>query len=443
MDAEESDVWAFSSLVNFTHKPESYSLEANFYVDRESLLSRNRNARLVMRTRLVMHDEVIASVKALKDVKLDVRATTGGDAADATRTYRDLDLRDDGECVVEFAVPPNTRHISFDLSADVILASTSARQNLSASHSVDINGIDAVDRTRDMFIRKLPASVAALTSAEPVDGAVGTPPFVYAVFVLGKTGEPVEGVELTVDLVHRWVQSNQRIRVMTDENGRVLLGALTDYERVTVSGSSLRTELDLDREMGTVPRVIHTSTDEEVQAAVPWRPAVLVGGRLGSEPLEWNGQLEYKHCCLYKTGAGGIRLDDYFENLAYDAGTGMLTVGSLPEGSYSLELYRPYPTAHEDRRHEITIIVMEAARKAIIANVPHLLSGGIALQTSAHASPLQIASIAVRDGRLRVKVSGGSRSSQSVRVHCVASHLSPHWNLGSLGQDQVVFDVSA
>jgi len=81
----------FSSLENFSHKDEDYDFDSRFYVDRESLLTRNKTS-VVVRSLLKIHG-VPVSLSLLEDICLKI-TTNDIDDVTASKEIRNLKFED-------------------------------------------------------------------------------------------------------------------------------------------------------------------------------------------------------------------------------------------------------------------------------------------------------------------------------------------------------------
>jgi len=250
--------WSFSTLQRFSHAAESYNLEAAFAVERESIIRDNYNATVLVRPRLILSATGLpVPLKAFEHATLTIEATDG-EGATSQRITRNFPLSYDSESAVPFAVPPNVRNLRFTLTGEVEVIATGGKQSLSASKEVRVNGIDASDETKDIFLR--------YTNENG-----------FSIYVLGKTGEPIVDVPLTVDLFHSMVVPNQGAAhantapfhyvLATDANGAICLGPLKGYTTIRVqgpwgnNGTNRNAVFDIPQDTYSYPTTIHTVTN--------------------------------------------------------------------------------------------------------------------------------------------------------------------------------------
>jgi hypothetical protein len=201
-------------LHEFTHRPESYDLEATVHVEREALLAGER-AELIVRPLLSVAG-VRVRVELLEDPSLEITATDLDGVAMST-TVRGFALHDDQESVHVIRVPPRTARLAVELRGNVRSLSEARLVELESSRSVfTLNGIDATD---EVLSPQLMRSTAG-----------------YVLEVRGKNGEPAGGRAVSIDCKHTGFRRSRHFALQTDEAGRVALGHLADIEHVRISG---------------------------------------------------------------------------------------------------------------------------------------------------------------------------------------------------------------
>ena len=435
-----SSSWSFSSLVtSFSHEAEDYNLLAAFHVDREALIADNYSASLLVRPRLMLHDSIPAPLAALTNVTLTI-SSVDSLGASSQRVVRNFRLHADKESVLPFAVPPNVRNVSFTLSGDIEIIVSGAKRTLTASHSVALNGVDNTAATRDLHLR--------CTSK---DG--------YCLFLLGKTGEPVPGVKLNVTLEHGLATQPYETTLKTDANGRVVLGHLSGFTRITAAGysasgspnSSGHAIFDLPQDVNTYATSVHTTSAEAVQARFPFRPSspssAFSSYRLSRSDVSLI-EVRPQPCGAQSAAQGGsaqgatVVVADHFAACSYDASSGFIVVKGLQAGEYQLIVKRPSPGCLEPGP-VVKIKVLPGGQSTRL-RAGYLTSGNTLLQahgtnasgSTVLATPLSISSVGVEGDSLTVKVAGGSSggaaaTGSDVRVHVLVTSLVPPWHVGS------------
>lgn len=287
----------FSSIAKFQAVREIYQLNAGMYVDREALL-RQRNADLMVRPLLTLNG-VPVSLSALEDVSLTIDSTDHSNVRSQQRVA-DFPLFEDRESVHEFAVPPRLSRIGFTLQATIKVASTGARQTLTASSSVAVNHIDKTEAISDLHLLKSDLG--------------------YVLEMRGRTGEMRDARTVNVQLKHAHFKQPIQQTLATDASGQIVLGPLKDVEYLRVSSSECanrRWSLTSDRH--NYYRLVHAAAGEEIR--LPW---------MGS------GKLDRASLSLLEMRGSSCVADRF---AAAKLKNGFLTISDLDPGDYELTLY--------------------------------------------------------------------------------------------------------
>ncbi|HVR76153.1 MAG TPA: hypothetical protein VMT52_17610, partial [Planctomycetota bacterium] len=129
----------FAVLESLEHQAEAYALAAGFHVEREALLSRAK-AQVLVRPSLLLNFLPV-TLAVLEEPALEIRSADR-DGVETVVEVKDFKLFEDRESVHEFQVPANLARIAFKLKAKVQSLSRGKREDLEASRSFDLNGID-------------------------------------------------------------------------------------------------------------------------------------------------------------------------------------------------------------------------------------------------------------------------------------------------------------
>lgn len=272
--------WSYSTLHSFQHSSETYSLTAAFAVERESIVKDNYSATLLVRPKLVLNNEVQVPLKALEHVTLTITATDG-DGATSQRVTRNFQLGYDKESALPFSVPASVRRLELLLTGEVEVIASGGKQSMAASHAVQVNQIDAGAETRDIFLR--------YTTEKG-----------FQLHVLGKTGEPIPRVNLSMRLAHSLIRNQQglswleqppfRHHLTTDADGIVTLGQLKGFTSISVwgnwgqRGGQREAVFELPQSTNTYATTVHTITSAPSpgEDAAPPSPASPPGSGGGS-----------------------------------------------------------------------------------------------------------------------------------------------------------------
>lgn len=368
----------FSSLGEFEHKSEAYSLSAGMHVDRESLL-RQRKSKLLVRPQLTLNG-VPVSLNLLQDVKLVV-TSTDHDGTNSRQEITDFELFEDRESVHEFGVPLRLASLSFTLSANVKLKTTSKDKTLSASHSVNLNRIDKTEKISDIYLLK---------SGED-----------FVLEMRGRSGELRSARPVSVQLKHRDYKRVIQQSLATNDAGQVMLGKLENIDNIVVKSDGLEDHRwDLLDDRHTYYRVMHAKAGEAVR--VPWMGA---------------GNVDRSLCSLLET-RGGNYVADHFSSV--QIADGFLKIDGLQAGDYELSLY-------PKRRMLIRVSDGEVSNGFVLGRNRQLQQRG--------ENPLQVESVVSDDKQLTIKLANASKFA---RVHLFATRYVPEFDAF---QELAVYDV--
>ncbi len=314
---------ALTTLEQFEHLAENYSLAAGLYVDRESLV-RKKEAQLVVRPSLQVNG-VPAALSLLEEVTLVVQSTDR-EGVSSSQEVAGFKLREDGESVHTFQVPEGLASLSFTLRGKIQNLSLNQKLDLSDSMTVSLNGIDADATIEDVHLARTAAG--------------------FVVHHLGKSGEPKAGSALNIQLQHRDLGATLHVTLQTDANGRVELGHLRDIHTLSVSTpAGISESWPLPRDRSRLPGAIHVRAKEPFR--VPLMDVAPLGGAafpdaFGKPAAAETGILRSDACLLENLGATFVR--DHFKALSRK--DGYLEVAGLPAGDYYLFLKRDGAAIH-------------------------------------------------------------------------------------------------
>jgi len=365
----------FSSLSEFQHESENYTLVAGIYVDRESLLQRNTSS-VVIRPQLYLNG-VPVTLSLLEDVRLIITSRDREDVS-TTKEVADFELFEDRESVYEFQVPQRLRSIGFQLNAKVQNLSQNKKIDLSVAESFSLNEIDGTDKVEDLHL--------AL-----IDGH-------YALDVLGRTGEAKSDrpVRLTVKL--RDFKTPVYMTLKTDPQGRASLGPLPDVVSLTAQGPEDTSHTwNLVQPGNTIYSQLHGSEGETLVLPYPAQP--------GQPAPEKPARDEFS---LLET-RGDTFLADRFDALSIEGG--LLKITGLARGDYDLWLKQP------NQRIQIRVTAGQREDEFLLGANRQLEVRG--------EKPLQIASVEAGEQALTVRLQNATKYT---RVHVFATHYWPAYS---------------
>jgi hypothetical protein len=245
---------SFASLAAFEHHEEAYRLDAQFHVEREQLLAR-QEATLAVRTAMLVGDVPVApellqeAVLSLTTVTLDgIRTTTEVKSPKLTA----------GQVFTHtLTVPDRLAELTATLRGKVeLLTKGGEKQELSATRTWTVNGIDKTEATHDGHLSRFGDN--------------------YVFELLGKNGEPVADQQVVFSLRRQGFTHHETIPLRTDDRGRVALGSLEGIRNVqTQLPNGRKNAWDLEDFARTWPEVIHAPAGEVIR--VPWDDALTPG----------------------------------------------------------------------------------------------------------------------------------------------------------------------
>jgi hypothetical protein len=377
----------FCAIDYFQHQAEEYSLVAGIYVDRESLLRRQK-AQVVIRPQLYLAG-IPVTLSVLEDVRL-VITSTDHDGVATTKEVKGFKLFEDREATYEFQVPQRLSQIRFELKAKVQNLSQNKKVDLAVQESFALNQIDQTEKVEGLHLLRVQKGGQApgIHAPEPVPvSAAGE----YVVDLLGRTGEVKADRPVRFTLKHRDFREPVQVTLQTDPQGRVRLGALADIVSVSAAGPEDVTQAwTLDPDQHTYYQTLHGVEGQPLE--VPY-----LGKAQGKPARDEASLLE-------------LRADsfvvDRFEALAVDGG--LLRITNLARGDYDLWLKK------ENQRIRIRIAAGQQRDGYVLAENRQLEVRG--------ERPLQIAAVETADDAVTVRL---QNSSKFARVHVFATRYDP------------------
>jgi hypothetical protein len=379
----------FCALDYFQHQAEDYALAAGIYVDRESLLRRQK-ATVVVRPQLYLNG-IPVTLSVLEDVRL-VITSTDHDGVAATKEVKDFKLFEDREATYEFQVPQRLSQIRFELRARVQNLSQNKKLDLAVQESFGLNQIDQTEKVEGLHLLRVGqkgGQAPGVHAAEPVPVSEAGE---YAVELLGKTGEAKADRPVGFSFKHRDFREPVQAMLQTDAQGRVRLGALADVVSVTATGpEGVAHTWTLEPDRHTYYQTLHGTEGQPLE--VPY---------LGSGKQPSRDEVSLLEL------RGDSFVADRFEALAIDGG--MLRIGKLPRGDYNLWLKK----ANQRIRLRIA---------AGLQRDGYALGENRQLEVRGER-PLQIAAVEVADKAVTIRL---QNSSKYARVHVFATRYCPRY----------------
>ena len=440
-----ADDHTFASLATFSHLAEHYDLSASFYVDREALLAQTR-APVLVRASLSILGQSVSAERNLRRVALRIDMVDA-DGTPSTQSVDPFPISDDEESVHSLSVPANLQSLSFTLSGEVCKRSNGEVQQLSAAHSVEINAQDRTNFIEDMFLKfgragKMRRAGSESEGKEADEEGEGESGGSYSLYVLGKSGEPVRGRQVRLQLRHQFLSqplaNHEWLELATDANGCIELGELQHVYEVSAwpVGTSSHTSPSQNRWTLT-PAPQHANAPF-AQAATKRTLVVQEGQPLsipftaGRVPADADALASGAVFVLAEDRGRGqlgkFLARDHVQLVHTDAQR-VIRVSALPAGHYVLlckaPLWHNGGQYHSWNVHVVggSLIMNEylldrQSRQLVQAEKPQVQRQG----------PLQIVS-ARSDSASRELVVQLAGVSATTRVHVVSSHFHPEFSM--------------
>ncbi len=360
----------FASISRFDHLAENYELSAGIYVDRESLIRREK-AQVALRPILRVNGRP-ASLKLLEEPRLVVESVDI-QGISTVKEFPSLQLREDAETVCEILVPENTVSLTATFKARIQNVSRNRKEDLASGAAFTLNGIDRSQAVQDLHLGR---SIAG-----------------YVVELRGKNGEPLAGEPLACAFKHRQFRDEVQTGLKTDEQGRAWLGQLEGIEWLRVKEPAGREQKWFTaRGACARPAELHGRAGETLRVPVVSE---------GLDPLKEASLLEVRR---------GQFVKDWHEALAIAGG--FLELRNLPAGDYSLRL--------KPEAGEIAVAVTQGEDRD-----GFILSERRALERP-RLEPLQVASVETGAEAVEIRL---ANSTPFTRVHVFATRYLPAYDV--------------
>ncbi len=206
-----------SQLVNFERLEERYVLTCGFFLPPEAVITGN-NATVAIRPRLLVNGRS-ADLALLKNIKCALFTANYVDDISTTKSYTDLKVSPSQEVLVPFQVPGQLKSLAMEFSAEVENVSKATTDKLSCRHEFAVQTHAGDNAIMELYLR-----------AKDTGG--------YSVVALGKNGEPVPRVPMTLSFSTAFFRYPIKREGVTDDQGAINLGALAGVTSVTVASYS-------------------------------------------------------------------------------------------------------------------------------------------------------------------------------------------------------------
>ena len=155
-----------------------------------------------------------APVSLMTNINADIKFTNSQTNVVVVKTCSDLKVDDNMETTITFEVPSNISQLEIEFTAIVKKTLVNQKQELKAVYQIPIETHKNDNVYFDFYL-----------NSTPKDG--------YQLHVLGKNGEPIANLPVTLSFYSKFLQNAHHEKVITTSTGIVKLGALANVSSYT------------------------------------------------------------------------------------------------------------------------------------------------------------------------------------------------------------------
>lgn len=207
-----------AAITTIERQREDWTLEPGVLLEREQLIAGGQ-ATLVLRPRLRLND-VAMPITLLREVQVEITTTTRSGARRAT-VHRPVAEPLGGEWHLTFPCDEGLTEVETTLRGSVRNRSQGEEILLTQSLRQQVENAHPESGLFDLHLEQSPTG--------------------WSLVCLGRAGEPLAGEPLALSLRHRFLNRPVAVRLATDVDGRVHLGALPDIDSLRAEPERLRT----------------------------------------------------------------------------------------------------------------------------------------------------------------------------------------------------------
>ena len=294
----------FSTLVRTKIHAENYRLNAGIYIDRESLVARQKAVVLIKPSLLLGNMSLSSGLLVNKKL---IITTVNIHGISTRQRVEDLVWEANKDLSHEFTVPDDLRSVSVQFTAEIKSVVTGKMVRLEKSKAFKVNEIETTDKISGMHFTKNNDQ--------------------HEIHVLDKTGVALAGQAVLIRVKHRDFKNTKSMTVQSDAKGVIKLGVLSDIQYIQArrhGGRDYRWDVS-----GT-----HQYLTSQDLHQVEGMPVVL--------PYVGNGRRASRdEFSLVKVSSmsGGVwplvNISDAFNHIRVS--NGYVQMVNLPEGQYALK----------------------------------------------------------------------------------------------------------
>lgn len=156
-----------------------------------------------------------ADLKLIKEQLVTVTTKTDTDIP-STLNFSSIVFEQNKEIEIDFPIPAKLKQIQIVVKGNIKKMTSSAGQPVEISHSITIDNCQSMDIFCSQYLK--------------FSKDLG-----YEIYVLGKNGEPKEGITVNVGFMSKKISYELRATLETDKEGKVSLGHLQNYGIMKIS----------------------------------------------------------------------------------------------------------------------------------------------------------------------------------------------------------------
>ncbi|EAS03079.2 hypothetical protein TTHERM_00444610 (macronuclear) [Tetrahymena thermophila SB210] len=213
----------FAQLTSLTHLNENYKFSCNYIYNQESFIFGNK-VQLILQPSLTINQE-IADVSILKGTEISIVTITTDDVPQTTRISKKT-LQNDQDIVIEFILPAKTKQVNIELNTKLDTMNGTEELKLNSTNTIYI----------DQHTNQLNFASFFLQNVDQ-----------YYILVLGKNGEPIPNFKVSINLQHKYFNTDNNIKLQTNEEGRIGLGKLNNVISLQVASELTKNNLTISK----------------------------------------------------------------------------------------------------------------------------------------------------------------------------------------------------
>ena len=247
----------FAQYVNLQLYKREFRLTASIILNPESILM-GHTAKLFIKPSLLLAENHEQPLDLLTNVIGILRIRNSIDGLPSVRKYK-LDLINKPE--IEFFVPPYINSLTLEITAQVKNLEGMPPTNLTFTYYSSFSEHSSMSDVFDLYLRRNPEE--------------------YQIHILGKNGEPKPRIYTELSLKLHYLNSPQKVLLISNEQGIISLGKLNNVQKITASAklTSLSREVQAtwkieNGQIFKYPKTIYLGVGDKLQLPIAKQPTI-------------------------------------------------------------------------------------------------------------------------------------------------------------------------